>query len=47
MQGYHPKEHHSLKTLKQIHLAGAPVKPELYDFMRDQIKHDVVRSNLG
>ncbi|KZO89781.1 acetoacetyl-CoA synthetase [Calocera viscosa TUFC12733] len=42
---YCPREKHSLKTLDTLGTAGAPVKPELYVFMDNEIKKDVFINN--
>jgi acetoacetyl-CoA synthetase len=35
---YSPKRDHRLDTLRSVTFAGAPCKPELYDFVRREIK---------
>jgi len=46
-EGYIPKETHSLKSLKTIASAGSPLKPELYRFIKDSIKHVYINNTSG
>lgn len=43
---YHPGDHHSLGTLKQIHSTGSPLAPAQFDFVYEKIKKDVVLASI-
>ncbi|KAK4055353.1 hypothetical protein OIO90_003191 [Microbotryomycetes sp. JL221] len=45
-KGYEPKEKHSLSTLKQILSTGSPLKPELFSWVYDHIKQDVLLGSI-
>lgn len=46
-EGYKPRETHSLKSLKTIFSAGSPLKAELYDFIRNDIKDVFINNGSG
>lgn len=41
-----PKDHRSLKTLKQILSTGSPLPPVLFDFVYAQIKQDILLGSI-
>ncbi|GAA5951770.1 hypothetical protein JCM3765_003113 [Sporobolomyces pararoseus] len=43
--GYSPKKEYDLKGIDQIQLAGSVLKPDLYDWMRDNVHKDVWVNN--
>ena len=46
-EGYKPRETHSLKSLKTIFSAGSPLKAELYEFIRNDIKDVFINNGSG
>lgn len=45
--GFRPKETHRLRELDAITTAGSPLKPELYDYIKDHIKHVFINNGSG
>lgn len=43
--GYVPKKDYDLTCIDQIQLAGSVLKPDLYDWMRDNVHKDVWVNN--
>lgn len=45
-KGYSPKAHHSLPALKQVLSTGSPLKPELFSWVYEHIKSDVLLGSI-
>ena len=43
---YHPRKHHSLRTLRQIHSTGSPLAPALFDYVYEHIHPDVLLASI-
>ncbi|KAK4047059.1 hypothetical protein OIV83_005622 [Microbotryomycetes sp. JL201] len=45
--GFKPRQSHRLERLKLLACAGSPLKPELYDYIRDEIKAVFIANSSG
>ena len=45
--GFKPRETHSLTSLRTIFSAGSPLKPELYDYVREHIGDVFINNGSG
>ena len=43
---YRPREHHNLRTLRQIHSTGSPLAPALFDYVYEHIHPDVLLASI-
>ncbi|KAK7049509.1 hypothetical protein VNI00_005540 [Paramarasmius palmivorus] len=43
---YKPREHHSLQTLRHIYSTGSPLAPQLFDYVYQHIRPDVLLGSI-